>query len=63
MKLVKTMSKMGTAVLISMAAAATAQAGQKVCVYDLLGTSGDLFNMAKDYAWPPRTSAPASATP
>ena len=50
MKLVKTMSKMGTAVLISMAAAATAQAGQKVCVYDLLGTSGDLFNMAKDYA-------------
>jgi len=50
MKLVKTMSKMGTAVLISMAAAATAQANQKVCVYDLLGTSGDLFNMAKDYA-------------
>ena len=50
MKLVKTMSKMGTAVLISMAAATTAQAGQKVCVYDLLGTSGDLFNMAKDYA-------------
>nr|WP_315195969.1 putative solute-binding protein [uncultured Aquabacterium sp.] len=50
MKLVKTMSKMGTAVLISMAATATAQAGQKVCVYDLLGTSGDLFNMAKDYA-------------
>ena len=46
MKLVKTMSKMGTAVLISMAAATTAQAGQKVCVYDLLGTSGDLFNMA-----------------
>src|SRR5690606_6657076 len=26
-----------------------AQAAQKICVYDLLGTSGDLFNMAKDY--------------
>jgi len=36
-------------VLISMGLSATAQAGQKVCVYDLLGTSGDLFNMAKDY--------------
>lgn len=49
MKLVKTMGKIGTAVLISTGLAATAQAGQKVCVYDLLGTSGDLFNMAKDY--------------
>ena len=49
MKLVKTMGKVGTAVLISTGLAATAQAGQKVCVYDLLGTSGDLFNMAKDY--------------
>lgn len=49
MKLVNTMGKIGTAVLISMGLAATAQAGQKVCVYDLLGTSGDLFNMAKDY--------------
>jgi hypothetical protein len=50
MKLVNTMGKIGTAVLISMGLAATAQAGQKVCVYDLLGASGDLFNMAKDYA-------------
>ncbi len=49
MKLVNTMGKVGTAVLISMGLSATAQAGQKVCVYDLLGTSGDLFNMAKDY--------------
>ncbi|MBT9610694.1 putative solute-binding protein [Aquabacterium sp.] len=49
MKLVNTMGKIGTAVLISTGLAATAQAGQKVCVYDLLGTSGDLFNMAKDY--------------
>ena len=50
MKLVKTMSKIGAAVLISTGFAASAQAAQKVCVYDLLGTSGDLFNMAKDYA-------------
>jgi hypothetical protein len=49
MKLVNTMGKIGTAVLITMGLAANAQAGQKVCVYDLLGTSGDLFNMAKDY--------------
>lgn len=49
MKLVNTMGKVGTAVLISMGLSAAAQAGQKVCVYDLLGTSGDLFNMAKDY--------------
>ena len=49
MKLVNTMGKIGTAVLISTGLAATAQAGQKVCVYDLLGTSGDLFKMAKDY--------------
>jgi hypothetical protein len=41
---------MGAALLVVMAAATTAQAAQKVCVYDLLGASGDLFNMAKDYA-------------
>lgn len=50
MKLVNTMSKMGMAALMACTMAATAQAGQKICVYDLLGTSGDLFNMAKDYA-------------
>ena len=50
MKLVNTMSKMGMAALMACAMAAPAQAGQKICVYDLLGTSGDLFNMAKDYA-------------
>lgn len=50
MKLVKTMSKMGMAALVATVMATPAQAGQKVCVYDLLGTSGDLFNMAKDYA-------------
>ena len=26
------------------------QAAQKVCVYDFIGASGDLFNMARDYA-------------
>jgi hypothetical protein len=50
MKLVNTMSKIGAAALVAMGAAGSAQAGQKICVYDLLGTSGDLFNMAKDYA-------------
>src|SRR6218665_1530611 len=49
MKLVKTMSKMGMAALMASVVATPAQAGQKICVYDLLGTSGDLFNMAKDY--------------
>lgn len=49
MKLVKQAS-MGAALLVVTAAATTAQAAQKVCVYDLLGASGDLFNMAKDYA-------------
>lgn len=50
MKMAKTMSKMGMAALVASTLAAPALAGQKVCVYDLLGTSGDLFNMAKDYA-------------
>jgi hypothetical protein len=30
--------------------AAPAQAAQKVCVYDFIGASGDLFNMVRDYA-------------
>ncbi len=50
MKLVKRMSQTSLAVLVAMGAATSAQAAQKVCVYDLLGTAGDLFNMAKDYA-------------
>lgn len=29
---------------------APAQAAQKMCVYDFIGASGDLFNMARDYA-------------
>jgi len=50
MKLVKKMSQTGLAVLVALGAAGSAQAAQKICVYDLLGASGDLFNMAKDYA-------------
>lgn len=36
---------MGAAVL-----AAPAMAANKVCVYDILGAGGDVYNMAKDYA-------------
>jgi len=50
MKLVKQMGKAGLGVLLAAGAVFQAQAAQKVCVYDLLGASGDLFNMAKDYA-------------
>lgn len=35
---------------VALAFGASAQANQKVCVYDLLGASGDVFNQAKDYA-------------
>lgn len=49
MNLVRTLSKIGAAALLTMGAVSGAQAAQKICVYDLLGTSGDLFNMAKDY--------------
>jgi len=28
----------------------SASANQKVCVYDIVGTAGDVFNLAKDYA-------------
>jgi hypothetical protein len=44
------MGKAGLGVLLAAGAVFQAQAAQKVCVYDLLGASGDLFNMAKDYA-------------
>jgi hypothetical protein len=30
--------------------ATASQAGQKICVYDIVGTAGDVFNLAKDYA-------------
>ncbi|MFT3856421.1 MAG: DUF6091 family protein [Aquabacterium sp.] len=50
MKLAHSMSKTAVAAAIVLSAAGSAQAAQKICVYDLLGTAGDLFNMAKDYA-------------
>lgn len=49
MKLVNQVGKVGAKALLALGAITSAQAAQKVCVYDLLGTSGDLFNMAKDY--------------
>ena len=50
MKMVKTMSTIGVAAVMSLIAMSNAQAApQRICVYDLLGTSGDLFSMAKDY--------------
>ncbi|RZI82844.1 MAG: hypothetical protein EOP38_14705 [Rubrivivax sp.] len=36
--------------LLAAASLSAAAAAQKVCVYDLMGASGDLFSMAKDYA-------------
>ena len=51
MKLTHTTEQaMGTAALLATVIATPAQAAQKICVYDMLGASGDLFNMAKDYA-------------
>lgn len=49
MKMVTTMSKIGAAAIVALSASSAAQAAQRICVYDLLGASGDLFNMAKDY--------------
>jgi hypothetical protein len=49
MKLVNQAGKIGASALLALGAITSAQAAQKICVYDLLGTSGDLFNMAKDY--------------
>ncbi|WP_290871414.1 putative solute-binding protein [Aquabacterium sp.] len=49
MKLDHHAGKAVAAALLAWGAVTSAQAAQKICVYDLLGTSGDLFNMAKDY--------------
>lgn len=50
MKLVQFVGKISAVALAMLGASAQVQAGQKICVYDLLGTSGDIYNMAKDYA-------------
>lgn len=47
------LKKIAIAVGLGMSAAvvaAPAMAGNKVCVYDILGAGGDVYNMAKDYA-------------
>ena len=49
MKLGNTTNKIGAAMALTLCAT-VAHGAQKVCVYDILGASGDLFNMAKDYA-------------
>lgn len=49
MKLGNRTNKIGAAIALTLCAT-VAHAAQKVCVYDILGASGDLFNMAKDYA-------------
>lgn len=50
MKLVQSVGKTGAVALAILGATTQVHAGQKICVYDLLGTSGDIYNMAKDYA-------------
>jgi hypothetical protein len=50
MKLATRLSQSSLALLVAMGAVGSAQANQKICVYDLLGAAGDLFNMSKDYA-------------
>lgn len=44
------MLKRGLALAALVLMAGTASAGQKLCVFDFLGTSGDAFGMSKDYA-------------
>lgn len=39
----------GLALALGIAAAAPAQAAQKICVFDILGAQGDVFSMMKDY--------------
>ena len=48
--MVRWLGTAGAAVALTVGVMGSAQASQKVCVYDLLGASGDLFNMSKDYA-------------
>ncbi|MEY4765221.1 MAG: hypothetical protein RI907_1894 [Pseudomonadota bacterium] len=50
MKMVRLLGSASAVVALSAAALSPAHAVQRVCVYDLLGAAGDLFNMSKDYA-------------
>jgi hypothetical protein len=49
MKMVRWLATASASLLLAVGSAGSAQAGQKVCVYDMLGAAGDLFNMSKDY--------------
>jgi len=44
------MKHVALALALGVAAAAPAQAANKVCVFDILGAGGDVFGMAKDWA-------------
>jgi hypothetical protein len=50
MKMLRWMGTASASLLLVVGATGSAQAAQKICVYDLLGAAGDLFNMSKDYA-------------
>jgi len=50
MKLNGLVGKSGIALVLMAGSAASHAAAQKVCVFDILGATGDAFNMAKDYA-------------
>ena len=50
MKLGQKLGKVGVAAWVVLSALGSAQANQKFCVYDMLGATGDLYNMTKDYA-------------
>ena len=50
MKLGQKLGKVGVAAWVVLGALGSAQANQKFCVYDMLGATGDLYNMTKDYA-------------
>jgi len=50
MKMLRWMGTASASLLLAVGATGSAQAAQTICVYDLLGAAGDLFNMSKDYA-------------
>ena len=50
MKLGQKFGKVSVSALMILGMINVAQADQKLCVYDMLGATGDLFNMTKDYA-------------
>src|SRR5690606_21913596 len=47
-RITQTLSRISVATLLA-AGSLSAQAAQELCVYDMLGAAGDLYNMAKDY--------------